>query len=234
MMTRYILLLLSLILTSCASESPAKYVALSFDDGPNGTTTVQMLDILEEFDVPASFFVIGQNINDSTARQMTRAIELGCEIQNHSYSHSFMSRLSAEDVKEEIRRTDELIEKYTGIRPWLFRPPYIDHNASMHESIGHTFISGVGCRDWEADHSAQARYEELIPKVQDGDIILLHDFIGNDNTVTALRQIIPELKKQGFTFVTVSQLFESKGITPEPNSGHIYTNVMQEELSQAR
>ena len=233
-MTRYILILLSLILTSCASESPAKYVALSFDDGPNETTTVQMLDILEEFDVPASFFVIGQNINDSTARQMTRAIELGCEIQNHSYSHSFMSRLSAEDVKEEIRRTDELIEKYTGTRPWLFRPPYIDHNASMHESIGHTFISGVGCRDWEADHSAQARYEELIPKVQDGDIILLHDFIGNDNTVTALRQIIPELKKQGFTFVTVSQLFEKKGITPEPNSGYIYTNVMQEELSQAR
>jgi peptidoglycan/xylan/chitin deacetylase (PgdA/CDA1 family) len=104
----------------------------------------------------------------------------------------------------------------------------------MHESIGHTFISGVGCRDWEADHAAQARYEELIPKVQDGDIILLHDFIGNDNTVTALRQIIPELKKQGFTFVTVSQLFEKKGITPEPNSGYIYTNVMQEELSQAR
>lgn len=63
-MTRYILLLLSLILTSCASESPAKYVALSFDDGPNETTTVQMLDILEEFDVPASFFVIGQNINE--------------------------------------------------------------------------------------------------------------------------------------------------------------------------
>ena len=145
-----------------------------------------------------------------------------------------MSRLSAEDVKEEIRRTDALIEKYTGTRPWLFRPPYIDHNASMHENIGHTFISGVGCRDWEADHSAQARYEELIPKVQDGDIILLHDFIGNDNTVTALRQIIPELKKQGFTFVTVSQLFEKKGITPEPNSGYIYTNVMQEELSQAR
>ena len=233
-MNKYILLLLSLILTSCASESPAKYVALSFDDGPNGTTTVQMLDILEEFEVPASFFVIGQNINDSTARQMTRAIELGCEIQNHSYSHSFMSRLSAEDVKEEIRRTDALIEKYTGTRPWLFRPPYIDHNASMHESIGHTFISGVGCRDWEADHSAQARYEERIPKVQDGDIILLHDFPGNDNTVTALRQIIPELKKQGFTFVTVSQLFEKKGITPDPNSGYIYTNVMQEELSQAR
>ena len=233
-MNKYILILLSLILTSCASESPAKYVALSFDDGPNETTTVQMLDILEEFEVPASFFVIGQNINDTTARQMKRAMGLGCEIQNHSYSHSFMSRLSAEDVKEEIRRTDELIEKYTGTRPWLFRPPYIDHNASMHESIGHTFISGVGCRDWEAGQSAQARYEELIPKVQDGDIILLHDFIGNDNTVTALRQIIPELKKQGFTFVTVSQLFEKKGITPEPNSGYIYTNVMQEELSQAR
>ena len=95
-------------------EKAAMYVALSFDDGPNNTTTPQMLDVLEAFDAPASFFVIGQYINDSTAGQMKRAVSMGCEIQNHSYTHSFMSELTPEEVKSEIERTDALIEKYVG------------------------------------------------------------------------------------------------------------------------
>ena len=69
-------------------------IALSFDDGPNDVTTPKVLDVLEEFQVPASFFVIGQNINDETAKQMTRAISLGCEIQNHSFTHGFMTQMS--------------------------------------------------------------------------------------------------------------------------------------------
>lgn len=227
-------MLLAMVITSCASDSSSKLIALSFDDGPNNSTTSEVLDVLEEFDVPASFFVIGQNINDSTAGQMTRAISLGCEIQNHSYTHSFMTQLSSEEVQDEIKRTNELIEKYTGTRPWLFRPPYINHNQSMHEVIGLTFINGVGCRDWEAGQSALARYEELMPKVKDGDIILLHDFEGNGNTVEALKKIIPELKEQGYKFVTVSQLFEKKGITPSAHNGYIYTNVMQTEPAQNR
>ena len=71
-------------------------------------------------------------------------------------------------------------------------------------------------------------------KVQDGDIILLHDFTGNDNTVDALKLIIPELRKRGYTLVTVSDLFKMKGISSKPNSGYLYTNVLQEELIQNR
>lgn len=92
----------------------------------------------------------------------------------------------------------------------------------------------MGCQDWEADRSAQTRFKDLIAKVQDGDIILLHDFQGNDNTVDVLKLIIPELKRRGYTLVTVSQLFESKGIKPEPRSGFLYTNVLQKEKSQNR
>ena len=202
-------------------------VALSFDDGPNNNTTPEVLDILEEHKVPASFFVIGQNINESTAKQMTRAISLGCEIQNHSLTHTFMTQLSPEQIADEVRRTDELIEQYTGIRPWLFRPPYIDHNESMHQTIGHTFICGVGCLDWEAERSAQQRFDDLMSQVKDGDIILLHDFSGNVNTVEALKMIIPELKKRGYALVTVSQLYEMKGIKPAAHNGIIYSNVLQ-------
>lgn len=136
-----------------SEPTPSMLVALSFDDGPNNHTTPKVLDILEEHNVPASFFVIGQNINDSTAEQMKRAISLGCEIQNHSFTHSYMTKLSAAEVQDELKRTDDLVEKYTGTRPWLFRPPYIDQNKTMHDAVEHTFISGIGCRDWEAKES---------------------------------------------------------------------------------
>ena len=208
-------------------EKAAMYVALSFDDGPNNITTPQMLDVLEAFDAPASFFVIGQYINDSTAGQMKRAVSLGCEIQNHSYTHSFMSELTPEEVKSEIERTDALIEKYVGVRPWLFRPPYINHNQSMHEVIGHTFICGLGCEDWVPERTAQMRYDDIMANVKNGDVILLHDFEGNDNTVEALRKLIPALREKGFTLVTVTQLFEKMGVKPEAHNGIIYTNAMQ-------
>ena len=241
-MTRFLsLALLPFIMLSCTcssntdskkSEAPAQeaaemLIALSFDDGPNDVTTPQVLDILEEFQVPASFFVIGQNINDETAKQMTRAISLGCEIQNHSFTHGFMTKMSKEQVEEEIRKTDEIIEKHTGTRPWMFRPPFIDVNPAMHEAIGHTFICGVGCFDWEPQHSAQERYDILIASLKDGDIVLLHDMTGNDNTVEALRMLIPEMKKQGYTFVTVSDLYEKKGIRPAAHNGILYSNVLQ-------
>ena len=169
-MTRLLsLAILPLIMLSCAcsqntkseqKEAPAqetaqKLIALTFDDGPNDITTPKVLDILEEHNIPASFFVIGQFINDETAKQMTRAISLGCEIQNHSFTHAFMTKLSAEEIAEEIRKTDELIVKYTGTKPWMFRPPYIDHNETMHQTIEHTFICGVGCDDWVPECTAQ-------------------------------------------------------------------------------
>ena len=236
-MTRLLsLALLPLIMLSCTcspntnsdkKEAPAKetaemLIALSFDDGPNDVTTPKVLDVLEEFQVPASFFVIGQNINDETAKQMTRAISLGCEIQNHSFTHGFMTQMS-----EEIRKTDEIIEKYTGTRPWMFRPPFIDVNPAMHETISHTFICGVGCFDWEPQRSAQERYDILMASLKDGDIVLLHDMTGNDNTVEALRMLIPEMKRQGYTFVTVSDLYEKKGIKPTAHNGILYSNVLQ-------
>ena len=242
-MTRLILLALSVLLAACAprtssksetpaqeaEEAPAKLIALTFDDGPNDITTPKVLDILEEHKIPASFFVIGQFINDETAKQMTRAISLGCEIQNHSFTHGFMTQMSKEQIEEEIRKTDEIIEKYTGTRPWMFRPPFIDVNPAMHETIGHTFICGVGCFDWEPQRSAQERYDILMASVKDGDIVLLHDLMGNDNTVEALRMIIPELKKRGYTLVTVSELYEKKGIKPAAHNGILYSNVLQTE-----
>lgn len=226
-MIRFLLMAFAILVASCTPKQDEKLIALSFDDGPNETTTAEVLDLLQEHDIPASFFVIGQFINESTAKQMTRAISLGCEVQNHSLTHTMMTQLSPEEVAEEVRKTDELIEKYTGTKPWLFRPPFINHNESMHQTIGHTFICGVGCEDWIPERTAQQRYEILISTLKDGDIVLLHDLQGNDNTVEALKMLIPEMKKQGYTFVTVTELYKRKGVSPDPHNGVIYSNVLQ-------
>jgi peptidoglycan/xylan/chitin deacetylase (PgdA/CDA1 family) len=226
-MIRFLLMAFAILVASCTPKQEEKLIALSFDDGPNETTTAEVLDLLQEHDIPASFFVIGQFINESTARQMTRAISLGCEVQNHSLTHTMMTQLSPEEVAEEVRKTDELIEKYTGTKPWLFRPPFINHNESMHQTIGHTFICGVGCEDWIPERTAQERYDILISTLKDGDIVLLHDLQGNDNTVEALKMLIPEMKKQGYTFVTVTELYKRKGVSPDPHNGVIYSNVLQ-------
>lgn len=222
-----ILAVAAIVCASCGGpKEPEKLIALSFDDGPNLVTTPKVLDVLEENGIVASFFLIGNNINDESSAMMKRAQELGCDLENHSLTHSQMSFMTEEQIKEEIAATSALIRKYAGTEPEFFRPPYINHNDLMHQAIDLTFICGQGCNDWEADVTAEFRAKSVIEHAEDGQIVLLHDFEGNDNTVEALKTIIPELKAQGFKFVTVPELFKAKGITPEPNNGKIYTNVL--------
>ncbi len=208
------------------SVTSDKLIALSFDDGPNTTTTVQTLDMLEKHGVVGSFFVIGKNINDTSAVVMKRAFDMGCDIQNHSQTHSAMPNLTAQQIKDEIAYTSDLIENYVGVRPAFFRPPYIAVNEVMYQNIDLPFICGAGCNDWESEVTASQRAEMVIKNAEDGQIVLLHDFEGNDSTVAALDVIIPALKEQGYRFVTVPELFKAKNITPERNK--LYTNVLKD------
>ena len=214
---------LSALATACAPKEPVKYLALSFDDGPNLTTESKMLDVLAKHDVPATFFLIGNNINEESARNIKRAVELGCEIGNHSLTHSMMSQMDEGPVKAEIEATSARIEQVTGQRPTLFRPPYIDVKPEMYDWIDLTFICGKGCEDWVATVGKEARREGILASAEPGAIYLLHDFEGNEATVEALDEAIPVLKEQGYVFVTVSQLFDKLKCTPD---GHtMYTVV---------
>ncbi len=208
---------------SCAPKEPAKYLALAFDDGPNLTTESKMLDVLEKHKVPATFFLIGSNIDDDSAENMKRAVSLGCELGNHSFTHPMMSRMDEDQVKEEVEATSDMIEKITGQRPKFFRPPYINVKPEMYDWIDLTFICGKGCEDWVATVGKEARLKGIIENAEPGAIYLLHDFEGNEATVEALDEAIPVLKEQGYTFVTLSQLFEKQKCTPD---GHtMYTVV---------
>ena len=205
-----------------------KVIALTFDDGPNTTCTPMVLDLMEQYGARCSFFVIGQNINDESAEVMKRAYNMGCEINNHSKTHSYMNKMDADAIKEEIKYTSDLVEKYTGEPTKFFRPPYIAVNQTMFDSIDMPFINGKGCNDWEEKVTAEERVKKVLEQAEDGDIILLHDQPTNYQTVEALKTIIPELQKRGFELVTVSELFYAKGITPVSDSTpKIYTNSMQ-------
>lgn len=203
-----------------------KMVALTFDDGPNLTTTNSVLDIIEIYHITASFFLIGQYINKETKQVMERELSLGCEIHNHSWSHPDMTKLTLEQIKEEVDKTNECIYEMVGVQPKFFRPPYIAINDSMYEVIQHPFISGINCMDWDASVTAEQRTNMLLEKVQDGDIILLHDLEKNINTVKALPAMIKGLIKRGYTLVTISELFQRKGI--DPNKKYMtWSNCLQ-------
>lgn len=207
------------------NSATEKLVALTFDDGPNLTTTPQVLDKLKKHGIVASFFLIGELITDSTKPMVEREIELGCEICNHSWSHPFMDKLAPELIKKEVEDTQCLIQNLTGKTPAFFRPPFIAIKDEMYDLIELPFINGINCLDWDPKVTAAERTDLILSNVKDGDIVLLHDLADNPNTVDALDAIITGLKEQGFTMVTVSRLFELKGIDPR-GTRKLWSNVL--------
>lgn len=208
-------------------QTEKKVVALTFDDGPNTTTTNEVLDVLEKYGITASFFLIGNNINDESAKSVKRAYDMGCEIGNHSKTHSDMTKMSEEEILAEIEYTNEKVIEITGEAPAFFRPPYIAVNQTMLDCIEMPFISGYGANDWVEKYTAEHRAKLVLRQVKDGAIILLHDSQGNSQTVAALDIIIPELQAQGYEFVTISEVFERKDKNPQAHDGRIYSFAEQ-------
>ena len=215
--------------TEAPAPADTKYIALTFDDGPNTTTTNQILDLLEKYNAKATFFLIGDNINDESAKSVKRAFDMGCEIANHSKSHQYMDKMTADEIKAEVQYVSDKIFEITGQREKYFRPPYIAVNNLMWETIDLTFINGKGCNDWDDKVTVDRRILMLERRLtSDGAIILLHDAQGNDKTVEALETYIPYLIEEGYQLVTLSELFEVKGVTTDGTDNKIYSKVPQD------
>ena len=203
-----------------------KQIALTFDDGPSIGITDQILEKLHNYHIVASFFVIGDKISDSTSYLLKQAFESGCEIQNHSRTHSNMTQLTKEDILTEINTTSNKIYDVVGVKPTFFRPPYIALNANMFDTIHLPMIAGIGAQDWEPNVTSEQRATMILEHACDGAIILLHDMDGNQYTVDALDLIIPGLLQQGYEFVTISDLFAQKKVIPNTTKNVIYSNVL--------
>ncbi len=200
-------------------------IAITFDDGPNLDTTPLVLDLLEEYHVKASFFLIGDNINMSTKTVIERSYALGCDIQNHSMTHSDMTKFSPDEMQKEITTLSKMITDIVGKEPSFFRPPYIAVNDTMFKTIDLTFICGLGCDDWNPSVTTEERIQSVLSQAQDGAIILLHDSSGNTQTVEALKTIIPTLLNDGYQLVTITELFEAKGIELSSDDSKMYSLV---------
>lgn len=202
--------------TSRKIDTDKKLVALTFDDGPNYNTN-KILDVLNKYHVPATFFVLGSKIkgNEYILNKMK---DSGMEIGNHTYNHLLLTKYKVDKIKKEITDTNNLIFEVTGKEPKLFRPSYGSFNKKIKNiSEMPIIIWDIDTLDWKY-HNSKKITSRVVNKVKDGDIVLMHDIYSA--TANALDNIIPMLANNGYSFVTVSDLFYYKGITLE--KGKVY------------
>ena len=186
-----------------------KLVALTFDDGPHPQYTAEILDILAEYGVHATFFVIGKNAKEHPDL-VRRELSEGHEVGNHTEHHYHTGQIGIGTLRRDMQACEQTLFEITGTRPTLFRPPEGVDNAAIRqtcEDMGYRMILWcVDTRDW-----AHNPVSNIVANVEhntvNGSIILMHDWIAEKSpTPAALRRLIPMLQASGYEFVTVSQL----------------------------
>ncbi len=193
-------------------QNSGNKIALTFDDGPHPRQTHEILDILDEYGIKATFFVIGVNVkNYPEAFQET--IRRGHEIGNHTYSHPHLSGADYNTLKNEIDKCESAISLAADYKPKLFRPPegWIDSDVkTLSAQYDYKVILwNIDTKDW-AHTPSDKIVKYVTDNVKPGDIILMHDYIGkNSPTAEALRGFIPVLLERGYQFVVVSELIGS-------------------------
>ncbi len=205
-------------------DSSKKLVAFTFDDGPVGTaptaSSQRIMDVLEKYGMHCTYFYWGEKINSSNVDEIKRAYSLGCELGNHSFTHPYLTNMSAAQIKEEIAKTNAWLEPISGNAETLIRPPYGSTNNTVQQAAGAPLINwSLDSGDWN-----NGNYNSVLRTVrngiQDGSIILFHETY--DYTAQAVETLVPELIEQGYEIVSVSELMKMKGV--ELKAGTVYTN----------
>ena len=216
-----VVFVLSVLFTSSVSTSglsdnvfmkntqAGKRVALTFDDGPHPRYTPQILAILEEYGIKATFFVIGQNI-DNYPEAFEAILQSGCEIGNHTYTHKNMAKMSEEEIEQELSRTEEAVARFTDIKLKILRPPQGAIGVPLERvsrARGYDVILwSIDTLDW-ANTPSDTIAANVMKSLCGGDIILMHDYTSNRGiTCSALKKMIPAMIAKGYEFVTVSEL----------------------------
>lgn len=218
----FTLLITATIASSCPiSAVPAakehKYVALSFDDGPNLQTTPRLLDGLAKRDVHATFFILGCEVKGKEELLCRIKVE-GHQIGQHTYSHVALQNLGEWAVKQELERAEEELQEVLGDGDYWLRPPYGLIRPEQYRLADCPLITWtVDSEDWKL-LDAEKVVQSVRGQVQSGDIILMHDIY--ESSVDAALRIVDELQEEGYEFVTVRELMECCGV--EPEAGQLY------------
>ena len=195
-------------------KTTQKVVAITFDDGPNPYYTPLLLEFFREYNVKATFYMIGQQIeaHGETAIAVHAA---GHEIGNHTYSHPHLPELGREQQLSELVKAEELMVKITGSKPLTCRPPYLEFDEpliTLMESLDYRIVSALNLEteDWRdpgpgLDRILNKTRDHIVP----GSILLFHDGFGDrSQTMEAVEILVKEYTKQGYQFVTVSDLLK--------------------------
>lgn len=219
--------------TPAGPEDGKKYVALSFDDGPDmryTSSTSRILDILEQYGAKATFFVLatqldyngvadentGETFAQRNAKLVKRAYDLGMEIGSHTYNHKNLNTLSSGEIEKELRDACDKTEAITGAKVKIMRPPYGNANQTVRDTIDMPMIIwDVDSLDWESKDPDKI-YDEVMNHVQPGSIILMHDIY--NTTADGVAKVVPALIEKGYTIVTVSELYAIYGKELKPHN----------------
>lgn len=204
-------------------------IALTLDDGPNPTYTHQILALLEQYDVKATFFVIGSEAA-AYPTLVQQEYQQGNVVGNHSWTHPNLTTLSPAAVRNELQSTSSEIEADTGALPTVFRPPGGNFNSTVQSiaaSLGlSTILWNVDPRDWSRPGTSMI-IQRVLDVVHNGSIILIHDGGGDrSQTVAALPTIITTLEQRGFQFVTIPRMIQDL-----PSQGTGPSQIAPDQLS---
>lgn len=187
----------------CEEEEIAKKIALTFDDGPHPKYTELLLDGLKERNVVVTFFVTGENA-ENYPEIIRREQEEGHLIGNHTYSHIQLTSRNRETFREELVKTNEILEEITGEKVSFVRPPYGSWDKSFEKELNmFPVLWNIDPLDW-CSHNADCIAARVVEKAGDGDIILMHDYY--ETSVTAALEVVDVLQKRGFQLVTVEEI----------------------------
>ncbi len=180
-------------------------IALTYDDGPYTPVTGRILEALKSVNGRATFYVVGNRI-EGREEITKRIVEYGCEIGNHTYTHTRLNSLSQEKIKAQLQKTDTAVYELTGYQIKTVRPPEGGCRRSAVSFESRPFVMWtVDTLDW-SHQDADKTVKRVLDNAEDGDIVLMHDLFSA--TADASEKLIPELAARGFQLVTVSELIE--------------------------
>ena len=181
-------------------------VSISFDASWGADKTIAILDILDQYNVKTTFFLVGGWV-DKYPDMVKEIFSRGHEIGNHSDTHAHMSRLTEKQIIQELRIMSDKVEKLTGVRPTLFRPPYGEYNnkvISVSRAQGYEAVQwSIDSLDWK-DRGTHDIIKQCTHRVENGDIVLFHN--DSKDIVNALPTIIQHYQSLGFSIIPVSEI----------------------------
>lgn len=190
-------------------------IALTYDDGPMESTGNQIMNIMAAYGARCTFFLVGERV-PMRASEVQRMVTEGHEVANHTYSHTYLNKVSAQQIIDQVTACNNIIEQVTGVRPTVMRLPGGNKNQTVLSNVNMPIILwNIDTRDWKT-RDAQSTINAVIGRVKSGDIVLMHELY--QSTVDATTVIVPTLVNQGFQLVTVSEMAALKGIALSPNT----------------